>query len=153
MQSTWIGWFWYHHWYFFIALGYSEMHRAIEKTRFDGDICKCFVGIWIVKCVWLECTWWCHHMETISLLLAFLCGEFTGHRWIPRTNASVAELWCFLWSPPEINGWVNNGETGDFRRNRAHYNVTLMEKKQEGGIGSCMLVPRLSVSSNHLQSN
>ena len=30
-----------------------------------------------------------------------LCGEFTGHRWIPRTKASDAELWCFLWSPPE----------------------------------------------------
>ena len=29
------------------------------------------------------------------------CGEFTGHRWIPRTKASDAELWCFLWSVPE----------------------------------------------------
>ena len=24
-----------------------------------------------------------------------LCREFTGHRWIPRTKASYAELWCF----------------------------------------------------------
>ena len=30
-----------------------------------------------------------------------LCGEFTGHRWIPLTNISDAELWCFLWSAPE----------------------------------------------------
>ena len=30
-----------------------------------------------------------------------LCGEFTGHQWIPRTKASDAELWCFLWSAPE----------------------------------------------------
>ena len=30
-----------------------------------------------------------------------LCGEFTGHRWIPRTKASDAELWCFLWSAPD----------------------------------------------------
>ena len=29
-----------------------------------------------------------------------LCGEFTGHRWIPLTKASDAELWCFLWSAP-----------------------------------------------------
>ena len=29
------------------------------------------------------------------------CGEFTGHRWIPRTKASDAELWCDLWSAPE----------------------------------------------------
>ena len=30
-----------------------------------------------------------------------LCGEFTGQRWIPRTKASNAELWCFLWSASE----------------------------------------------------
>ena len=30
-----------------------------------------------------------------------LCGEFTGHRWIPRTKAGDAELWSFLWSAPE----------------------------------------------------
>ena len=29
-----------------------------------------------------------------------LCGEFTGHQF-PRTKASDAELWCFLWSAPE----------------------------------------------------
>ena len=30
-----------------------------------------------------------------------LCREFTGHWWVPRTKASDAELWCFLWSAPE----------------------------------------------------
>ena len=30
-----------------------------------------------------------------------LCGEVTGHRWIPCTKASNAELWCFLWSALE----------------------------------------------------
>ena len=37
-----------------------------------------------------EAVWWLHQMET-----------FTGHRWIPPTKASDAELWCFLWSAPE----------------------------------------------------
>ena len=46
-----------------------------------------------------------------------LCREFTGHRLIPRTNASDA------W----INGWVNNHEAGDLRRHRAHYYVIIME--------------------------
>ena len=50
-----------------------------------------------------------------------LCGEFTGHRWVPHTKACDAELWCFLW-----NGWVNNREAGDLRRHRAHYNFTVM---------------------------
>ena len=31
-------------------------------------------------------------------LTAHLCGEFTGPRWIPRTKAIDADLWCFLWS-------------------------------------------------------
>ena len=30
-----------------------------------------------------------------------LCGELTGHRWISRTEASGAELWCFLRSASE----------------------------------------------------
>ena len=30
-----------------------------------------------------------------------LCGEFTGPRWLPCTQASDAELWGFLWSAPE----------------------------------------------------
>ena len=34
-----------------------------------------------------------------------LCGEFTGHRWIPHTKASDGEIWCFLWSAPWINVW------------------------------------------------
>ena len=37
-----------------------------------------------------------------------LFGQFTGHRWIPRTKASDAELWYFLWSAPEWTvelGW------------------------------------------------
>ena len=55
-----------------------------------------------------------------------LCGEFTGPRWIPRTKASNAELWCFYLICTRINGWVNNGEAGDLGHHRAHYDVTVM---------------------------
>ena len=55
-----------------------------------------------------------------------LCGKFTGHRRIPRTKVSNAELWCFLWSASEKNGWVNNREAGDLRHYCAHYDVTVM---------------------------
>ena len=34
-------------------------------------------------------------MKAFYTLLALLCGEFTGHRWIPLANASYAELWFF----------------------------------------------------------
>ena len=55
-----------------------------------------------------------------------LCWEFTGYRWIPLTKPSNAELWCFLWSTPWINGKVSNREAGDLRRHRAHYDVIVM---------------------------
>ena len=38
---------------------------------------------------------------SIFCVTCLLCGDFTGHRWIPRTKASDAELWCFLWSEPK----------------------------------------------------
>ena len=56
-----------------------------------------------------------------------LCGEFTCHGWIPRAKASDAELWCFLWSAPWINGWVNHREAGDLTRHRAYYDDIVME--------------------------
>ena len=44
------------------------------------------------------------HMMTSSngnifRVTGHLCGEVTGHRWIPHTKASDAELWCFLSAP------------------------------------------------------
>ena len=39
--------------------------------------------------------WWRHQMEKTFCVTGLLCGEFTGHRWIPRTKASDAELWYF----------------------------------------------------------
>ena len=55
--------------------------------------------------------WWRHQKEAF-LCYWPLCGEFTGHRWIPRTKASDRELWCFLLSTPDKNGWVNNRDAG-----------------------------------------
>ena len=66
-----------------------------------------------------------------------LCGEFTGHRWIPRTKAIDVDLWCFLLMCVWINDWVNNRGAGDLRRNRGHYDVTVMfslKKPSVGGI-------------------
>ena len=65
----------------------------------------------------------------IFRVTGLLCGEFTGNRWIPHTKASDAELWCFLWSAPWTNGWVNKRDAGDLRRHGAHYDVILMIKK------------------------
>ena len=55
-----------------------------------------------------------------------LCGEFTGHRWIPLHKgqwrwALMCSLIC-AW----INGWVNNYDAGDLRCHHAHYDVSVM---------------------------
>ena len=53
-----------------------------------------------------------------------LCGEFTGDRWIPRTKASDAELWCFLWPSPEptIEQWKRRWFETPSRSLWCHYN-------------------------------
>ena len=76
--------------------------------------------------------YWTHHDDVIKWkhfrVTGHLCGEFTGDRWIPHTKASdcmgalMFSLIC-VW----INGWVNNGEAGDLRRDRVHYDVTVMQ--------------------------
>ena len=71
-----------------------------------------------------------------------LCVEFASHRWIPHTKASDVELWCFLWYAPEHNTWANNGDAGDLRRHRDHYDVTLM-----GNIGVTLQIMAFLVMS------
>ena len=57
-------------------------------------------------------------METFSALLA-LCA---GHRWIRQScGVLMFSLIC-----TRINGRVNNLNTGDLRRHRVHFDVTVM---------------------------
>ena len=60
--------------------------------------------------------------ENIFRTTGPMCGKSIGHRWIPLTKASDAELWCFLWSLP----WIKNREADDLRRHRTHYDVIVM---------------------------
>ena len=68
--------------------------------------------------------WWRHQMEIFSALLAIFAGnspvtgEFPTQRPVTRSfNIFIDRAW--------INGSVNNGESGDLIRNRAHYDVTV----------------------------
>ena len=47
-----------------------------------------------------------------------LCGEFTAHWWVPSQRSVTWSNWT--------NGWGNNWDAGELRRNRAHYDVTVM---------------------------
>ena len=71
-------------------------------------------------------TWWRHQMETFSALLAICAGnspvpgEFPTQRPVTRSFDVFFDL--------RLNKrWVNNGEGGDLRRFRAHYDVTVMK--------------------------
>ena len=74
----------------------------------------------------IECyPWWRHQMQTFSALLAICVGNSpvpvnSPHKcqWLGALMFSLTGVW--------INGWLNNGQAGDLRRYRAHYDVTVM---------------------------
>ena len=68
----------------------------------------------------IQITWWCHQMETFSVLLAFVQGI---HRWM---NSPHKGQWCraLMFSLSFL--WVNNGEAGDLGHHCAHYDVIVM---------------------------
>ena len=116
------------------AYSWGRVDLWIYITRSGVVITLCIVGSNYLT--WPASMWRLYphwgttngHMMTSSNGSIFritcpLCGEFTGHRWIPRTKASDVERWWFLWFVPWINGWVNNREADDLRRCRDHYDV------------------------------
>ena len=64
--------------------------------------------------------------RNIFRVTGHLCGEFTGDQWIPRTKASGAGLWSFLWSAPE---WTLSKQSWGWRFETSsplcHRNVNL----------------------------
>ena len=55
------------------------------------------IGLWEIVCWFMLAS----SNGNIFCVTGPLCGEFTGHRRIPLTKASDAEIWYFLWSAPE----------------------------------------------------
>ena len=70
-------------------------------------------------------SWWRHQMEAFSALLALCAGNSPVPVNSPHKGQWRGALMFSLICTP-INGWVNNGEAGDLRRNLAHYDVTVM---------------------------
>ena len=67
-------------------------------TFVSTSVSRSYNGSLAVSCI--------HNMMTSSYGDIFrvtgpLCGEITGHDWIPRTKAGDAELWRFLWFAPK----------------------------------------------------
>ena len=75
----------------------------------------------------------------------YLCGEFTGHRWIPRTNGQWRGSLMFSLIGTWINSWVNNREAGDLRRHRAHYDVSVINEYYYCIPHTCLATWRIAV--------
>ena len=110
-----------------------RVHLIHKNTFLRGSTHFTFHGGALISYIYISCFHddvikWKHVLRHWLLCGEFTgdCGEFTGHQWIPLTQTSEAELWCFLWSAPEQMVWVNNQDAGDLRRHRAHYDVTVM---------------------------
>ena len=80
---------------------------------------------WMIR-VWRAALWWRHQMEAFSALLAICANNSpvpvnSPHKgqWRRALMFSLTFVWI-------NNGWVNNGEGGDLRRNRTQYDVTVM---------------------------
>ena len=93
---------------FFVAEDLSISFKIISELSISSTQCCVITRKYIQKLlIWTH--WWIalwNIMMTSSngnlfRVTGHLCGEFTGHWWIPRIKASDAELWCFLWSTPE----------------------------------------------------
>ena len=111
-----------------LMISYSTVDSGTDQRKHQSSASLAFVREihrWPVN----VSIWWRHHRlikSGISKLLNLntgpLCGEFTGHRWIPLTKACDAELWYFLWSALELSA------TGDLWRHRAHYDVIVIHQ-------------------------
>ena len=73
---------------------YDMCHKCI--------ISHCTVFYWMPQHHCIMMTSWNGNIFRVT---GPLCGEFTGHRWIPLTNASDAKLWCIPW--PRLSGRLN----------------------------------------------
>ena len=77
----------------------------------------------------LDSPWWRHQMETFTVLLALCAGNSpvtvnSQHKGQWRGAVMFSLIWAWM------NGWVTNREAGNFRRHRAHYDVTMMLHKR-----------------------
>ena len=64
-------------------------------------------------------------METFSALLATCAGNFPVPGEFPAQRP-VTRSFDVFFDLRLKKGWVNNGEAGDLRSYRAHYDVTVM---------------------------
>ena len=84
---------WFHWWLVNIDTGNGLVPPGIKPLH-KPLLTKIHDAIWRLE--WDGCHMMTSSNENIFRVTGPLCGKFTGHRWIPHTKASDAELWCFI---------------------------------------------------------
>ena len=75
----------------------SLAHRSPVNSPHKGQ----WRGALIFPLIYAWINAWSNNREAGDLRRHFPRHWPNGHQWIPRTKASDAGLWCFLWSTPE----------------------------------------------------
>ena len=89
-----------HHSFYRISMAHSSISEFIHMAMYLVTYFLrmfCIMGCDAIKWTTLMTS----SNGNIFRVTGHLCREFTGQRWIPRTKASDAELWCFLWPASE----------------------------------------------------
>ena len=127
-----------------LSFSFKKMHLKMSSAKWhpfcfglnelNPPICTSVYHIYFVFVYpfirWVpdnDSVWWRFQMETFSALLAFCAGN-SPHKGQWR-RALMFSLIC-AW----INSWVNNREAGDLRRHRAHYDVIVMSRIDNGRV-------------------
>ena len=117
---------------FFVLFNTFGLIPNCSHCRDDGlKLVFLYKKCWILSHVSLKVVWWCPFYDDV-IKWKHYPRNWPFMWWIHRSpvnsrhkgqwrGALVFSLIC-AW----INGWVNYRETGDFRRHRAHYDVTVM---------------------------
>ena len=71
---------------------------------------------------------WRHQMETFSALLAICAGNSPVFGEFPAAQRPVTRSFDVFFYLRLNQRWVNDGEAGDLRRYRAHYDVIVMDR-------------------------
>ena len=118
---------------------YHWLHRKFSKCQISVQLVVKISSKWWLEFLfqvnwcrghflarpWRWESWWRHQMETFSALLA-LCERIHRGPVNSPHKGQWREALMFSLICAWINGWVNNGETGDLRRYRDHYDVIVM---------------------------
>ena len=103
----WWWWRWWWWWWWWCCCSWCQFAVIYQGWYGTAIVIPAMVARWHAPLDCYTSTHVCYLcMVTLSNGNIFrvtgpLCGEFTGHRLIPLTKASDAELWCFLWSAPK----------------------------------------------------